>query len=160
MQQWRSSSDNVYTVNNPRRDFIVSLYDRALGRAPDPGGYNYWIGGACNQAGLAAAVFGFYASGEFKSRPQFNDVNHASELRARFSALYRGALRRSGSFAERDSWKQWIWDNAPSFPGSTTTQKREAAWNWAVGFFANSPEATGLFTGSGADGEVRLCNPL
>jgi hypothetical protein len=65
-------------------------------------------------------------------------------------------LRRDHSIAERDSWFNWVYAQAPGYPGATLTEKREAAYNAAVSFFAGSTEFSARF-GSGYDGEIALC---
>ncbi len=159
LSDWRSN-DAVYIGGTPRRDFVISAYDRALDREPDAGGFNYWVGGACNSTSIDGIVFGFMAGSELKANPLLNNVNSSTELRRRLAKLYRVALRRSSSFAEQDNWKQWIWDNAPNYPGNNQTEQRESAYNAVVDWFIDSPEGQALFQpGGGVDGEIRLCVP-
>lgn len=158
LDQYISSSFNhtVYASTSPRRDFAISLYDRALGHAPDAAGLAYWQAGACDAANLGAMANFFFTGAEFKSLAAVNDVNNASELRERFFRLYRGDLRRGGAFSEAQSWVDWVYSNAPTYPGATLTEKRENAYNGGASYFTGAAEFASRFT-SGGDGEIPLC---
>lgn len=110
----------------PPSDFIVSLYERALGRAPDAPGHVGWLSSAltkgCSAPTLASVIESFYLSPEFLARP----LNDAQKV----DALYRGALARAPE-AEAAA-------NAPKMLANGTP------WKTYVESVARSPEAAGL----------------
>ena len=113
----------------PPSAFIVSLYERALGRSPDASGHVSWLtsilGKGCSAPTLATVIESFYLSPEFLGR-QLDDAQ-------KVDALYRGALGRA---PEPEAAA-----NVPAMLANGTP------WKSVVEGVARSAEAAGLAPG-------------
>jgi hypothetical protein len=74
----------------PPGQFVAKLYTEALGRAPDAGGWSFYLNsfaaGGCTRDTVQQTARAFYTSPEFSALPYRNAP--------RMLALYRGALNR------------------------------------------------------------------
>ena len=107
--------------------FVTLVYRNVLGRAPDTGGYNYWVNqlntGALDRPGVMAL---------FVNSPEFDtDI----KPRAYANLLYMGFLRRTGDAAGLQNWAGTLSD-LNKLPD-------------VIGDFINSPEYLNRFPCAG-----------
>jgi hypothetical protein len=89
----------VFDANDPAAQ-VTRLYEAALDRLPDQGGFNFWVGAVQHGHALSELAQGFIASGEFQAR--FGDA--ASSNGAFVDQLYLNVLGRAGEAGGRDFW--------------------------------------------------------
>lgn len=102
---------------------VITYYRYALNRAPDVGGFRFWVNAAAASCspGFGNVPSGIWNSPEFRAR---------SLTRAqRVQTLYQGLLARTGSSSEVG----WY----------LNAMGHGATWNSVVSGFANSPEYRG-----------------
>ncbi len=76
--------------------FVDLVYRNVLGRAPDPNGLDYWLGGLTSgRLNRGSVMLGFSESAEFRA---------TSASRVDVSVVYGGMLRRAPSSAEQLGW--------------------------------------------------------
>lgn len=84
--------------------FIAKLYSEALGRAPDQGGWNAYVGyfaaNGCSFTTLRTIGMEFFTSNEFNSRGYDNE--------AKILALYRGAFSREPDLGGYEAYYQFL----------------------------------------------------
>jgi hypothetical protein len=78
----------------------MRLYDAALDRLPDRGGFEFWVGALQKGGALSSLASGFLSSEEFAAR--FGDAS--ADDAAFVDRLYQNVLGRAGEAEGRAFW--------------------------------------------------------